>query len=134
MLRTYSKNINVNAGEAIPFNINKIDNVRNESHQEASPSITLNRPGYYDVYCDISFTTQSEETNPLSVQLYANGVAIPDAIITVNVGSTSTYVDSSFGTIIKANPGTPLQKVSLTVVPTANITISSISITVNKVI
>lgn len=132
MLRTYSKDITVNADTAIPFNVDKFDIGNNVGHQSGSNNIIIHSPGFYEVNFDISFTTAEELTDSVTIQLYANGVAIPDAIINTTVASTSTYVNSSFNTIIRANPGVPFQSVTLTVVPSANINIFSAAIGVDQ--
>ena len=132
MLRTYSKDITVDANTAIPFNIDKFDIGNNVGHQSGSGNIVIRSPGFYEVNFDISFTTSEEVTDPVSIQLYANGVAIPDAIITTTVTSTSTYVNCSFNTIIRANPGVPFQSVILTIMPTVGINISSVAIGIDQ--
>ena len=132
MLRTYSKDITVNSGNAIPFNTDKFDVGNNIGHQSGSGNINIYSPGFYEVNFDISFTTTEEATEPVIIQLYANGIAIPDAIINETVASTSTYVNSSFNTIIRANPGAPFQNVTLTIVPSANINIFSAAVGVDQ--
>ena len=128
MLRTYSKNITTTANTAIPFNTDKI-NISNSIKHPTATNITVNRQGYYMVTLDISFTGTAGLT---SIQLYADGVAIPDAIITQTVTADS-YSDCSFTTIIKANKGNFAENVTLTVVPTADLTISSVALGVNRV-
>ena len=81
------------------------------------------------VTLDVSFTGTAGLT---SIQLYADGVAIPDAIITTTIVADS-YSDCSFTTIIKANRGNLTENVTLTVVPTADLTISNIALGVNRV-
>lgn len=132
MLRAYSKNIQVDANNAIPFNTDKFDVGTNIGHTAGSSDIIIRNPGFYEVNLDISFTTTEEVTDPVSIQLYANGVAIPDAIITTSVSSTTTYVNSSFNTIIKALPGIPYSNVTLTIVPTNAISISSVTIGIDR--
>lgn len=132
MLRAYSKDITVNANTAIPFNTDKFDIGNNISHQTGSGNIIIHSPGFYEINFSISFTTVEEETNPISIQLYANGVAIPDAIISTSVSSTTTYKDCSFNTIIRAIPGVPFQSVILTIVPTTGIQILSTAVGVDQ--
>lgn len=132
MLRTYSKDITVTANTAIPFNVDKFDIGNNIGHQSGSGNIIVRSPGFYEVNLDISFTTPEAVTEPVLIQLYANGVAIPDALINATVASNTTYVDSSFNTIIRANPGVPFQSVILTVVPNADINIYSVAIGVDQ--
>ena len=86
--------------------------------------------GYYTVTLDASFTGTA---GLASIQLYADGVAIPDAIITETVVADS-YSNASFTTLIKANGGNFGENVTLTVVPTANLTISSIALGVTRTV
>lgn len=129
MLRTYSKNITVTANTAIPFNTDKISVGNSITHPSAT-NINVNQPGFFQVAFDISMS--SATAGPVSLQLYADGVAIPDAIVTTTLVA-STPTNGSFVTIVKATPGTINDNVSLTVVPTVNLTISSVALGVNRV-
>lgn len=132
MLRAYSKNIEVTANSAIPFNVDKFDIGNNIGHTAGSSSITVRNAGFYEVNLDIAFTTAvAPTTQPVTIQLYADGVAIPDAIIETNVTATEV-VNASFNTIIGATRGFPSQTVSLTVVPSNDITISSVAIGIDQ--
>ena len=132
MLRAYSKNIEVEANTPIPFNMDKFDVGTNIGHTSGSGSIIIRNSGYYEVNLDIAFTTaEAPTTQPVTIQLYADGVAIPDAIIMTNV-TASEVVNASFNTIIKATRGFPSQTVSLTVIPSNDITISSVAIGVDQ--
>lgn len=129
MLRTYSKNISGTASTPIVFNTNKILTNNSVSHTAGSSNITINTPGYYNVTVDSSITIGT--TGTVSVQLFADGVAIPDAIFTIN-STAGEYSAATFSTIVKATPGIMGEKVTLTVVPTANITISNIDLGINR--
>lgn len=132
MLRAYSKNIEVSANSPIPFNIDKFDIGNNVGHTAGSSSIMLRRPGFYEVDLDIAFTTATAPTTqPVTIQLYADGVAIPDAIIETNVTATEV-VKASFNTVIGAERGLPSQTVSLTVLPSNDITISTVAIGIDQ--
>lgn len=130
MLRTYSTNITATSGNAINFNANKILTRNDISHTAGSSNIIVNNPGYYFITLNISSTITT--TGEVSIQLYADGVAIPDAIITTNI-TAGEYSNNTFETIIKASPGLSNQTVTLTVVPTADLTISNISFGINRV-
>lgn len=132
MLRAYSKDIEVAANAAIPFNTVKFDVGNNISHTAGSSNIIVRSPGFYEVNFDISCTTLAEETDPVTIQLYANGVAIPDAIITTTISSTTAVENCSFNTIIRALPGVPFQSVTLTVVPSAGISILTAAIGIDQ--
>ena len=132
MLRAYSKDIEVTANTPIPFNITKFDVGNNIGHTTGSSSIIVRAPGFYEVNLDISFTTAEAPTEqPVSIQLYANGVAIPDAIISTNITATEV-TNASFNTIIRALPGVPFSNVTLTVIPTNDITISTVAIGIDQ--
>ncbi len=132
MLRAYSKNIEVKAGNAIPFNVDKFDVGNNIGHTAGASSITVRNAGFYEVNLDIAFTTAVAPTaQPVTIQLYADGVAIPDAIISTNVTATEV-VNASFNTIIGATRGFPSQTVSLTVIPSNDITITSVAIGIDQ--
>lgn len=132
MLRAYSKNIEVKADIAIPFNVDKFDVSNNIGHTSGSSSIVIRNSGFYQVNFDIAFTTaEAPTTQPVTIQLYADGVAIPDAVILTNVTATEV-VNASFSTIIGAKRGFPSQTVSLTVIPSNDITISSVAIGVDQ--
>lgn len=129
MLRTYSKNISGTANTPIVFNNNKILTNNSVSHTAGSSNITINTPGYYNVTLDSSITIGT--TGTVSVQLFADGVAIPDAIYTIN-STAGEYSAATFSTIVKATPGRIGEQVNLTVVPTADITISNIDLGINR--
>lgn len=128
MLRTYSKNITISANTAIPFNVDKIEIGSSIKHSNAS-SINVEKPGYYMVTLDASV---SGAAGLASIQLFADGVAIPDAIITETLVADSN-ANVSFTSIIRARPGAFNDDVSLTIVPTVDLTISSIALGVNKI-
>ena len=130
MLRTYSKNITATSGNAIVFNTNKILTGKTVSHNAGSSSIVVHSPGYYEVNLDLSASTA--DAGLATIQLYADGVAIPDAVIIVNLAANSN-VDSSFSTIIRATPGTVNETVSLTVVSDIDLTLSSIALGIDRI-
>ena len=127
MLRAYSNNITAVANQPIVFNTDKLDTDSSIVHTSGSANILVQRSGYFEVNLTISATTATVVTDPISIQLFANGVAIPDAIATATFTQDS-YSNLSFDTIIRANPGMLGQTVTLTVVPTNDLTISNISI------
>ena len=118
MLRTYSSNITSNASEPIVFNTNKFNTNLEVAHTPGSGNIVVQTPGYYEINLDISATG---EAGPVTIQLYADGVAIPDAIIYRTLTADS-YSNCSFNTIIRASAGISGQSVNLTVVPSIALT------------
>jgi hypothetical protein len=139
MLRAYSKNITGTANTGIEFDTNKILTNTSVTHTEGSANIVVRTPGYYAVTVSSSFkaatTSTTEDTQAtstdISLQLFANGIAIPDALASDTVSSNVESI--SFSTIIKATPGTFGSNVTLTVVPTADIDISNIAIGINRI-
>ena len=129
MLRAYSKNIAVNANSAIPFNVDKISVGNSVEHPTAS-SIVVKKPGYYMVTFDASLSAAVDGL--VTIQLFANGTAIPDAVI-VETLTTGNTANVSFTTIIRALPGVVDDDVTLTVVPNEALTLTSTAIGVNKV-
>lgn len=133
MLRTYSTNITATANEAIVFNINKLNTDASIRHNNTSPNIVVQSPGYYRVDFDISATITAASTDPITIQLYANGTPIPDAIINQTF-TQDAYSDLSFTTSIRANPGIMGQNAVLTIVPSADLTIANVAVGVDKIV
>lgn len=127
MLRTYSNNISVTASSPIPFNNDKIKTGTEITHPSASV-IQVNKPGYYKITVDASY---SGAAGLASIQLYANNVAIPDAIISTTLVADSVS-NGSFTTILKANIGALGDSINLTVLPTVDLTISNIALNINR--
>ena len=67
-----------------------------------------------------------------TIQLYADGVAIPDAVIIQTLVADSNS-NVSFSTILRARPGAFDDDVTLTIVPNADLTITSTAFGINKV-
>lgn len=132
MLRAYSTNITATADEPIVFNINKFNTDASIIHNSNSGDVVLQRPGYYEVDFNISASLTEASTDPVVIQLYANGTAIPDAIIQTTL-TEGSYGNLTFNTIIKANPGSMGQTVTLTVVPNSALTIADTAIGVDRV-
>lgn len=129
MLRTYSTNITGTADTAIVFNTNKIDTNRNVNHTAGSSDILINTPGYYKITVDANYSAAA--AGLVSLQLFADNVALSDAISSITVTQNNVN-NGNFTTIIKANPGVAQQNVILTVKPTADITINQIGVCINK--
>lgn len=74
-------------------------------------SIQLNRPGYYGV--DGQFTVTGTSAGDVTIQLYANGTAIPGALTTETLteGGTATL---SLKKVVRALPSTNINRVNLT--------------------
>lgn len=129
MLQAYSNNISGTANTAVVFSTNKINTNKNITHNTNSADILINTPGFYKVTIDASYS--AADAGLVSLQLFANNVAIEDAISSITVVASS-LVNGVISTIIKANPGIPNQSITLNVKPTADITISNINISINR--
>ena len=97
MLQAYSSNIDVAANAAFPFNNITIDKGCAET-LSAPASIQLNQRGIYLVEVDGFATGSTAGEN--TIQLNANGVALPQAVTSVNLATTSTS-NFAFKTLIQ---------------------------------
>ena len=87
MLQAYSSNLSVAANAAFPFNNSVVDKGCAEN-LSAPASIQLNQRGVYLVEVD-GFGTADAATL-VSVQLYSNGVALPQAVSSFTGVSAAT--------------------------------------------
>lgn len=97
MLQAYSSNLSVIANAAFPFNNVTIDKGRAET-LSAPASIQLNQRGVYLIEVDGFGTPASASL--VSVQLYINGVAQPQAISSFT-GVEETANTFSFKTLVQ---------------------------------
>ena len=87
MLEVFSTNIALTDGLSIPFN-NVIIEKGCTAVLEAPATIDLNKCGVYMVSCDASVTGTA--AGDVSIQMYKNGVAQPQAISTETVAAAET--------------------------------------------
>ena len=98
MLQVYSSNLTVDANTVFPFNNIVIDKGCAET-LSAPATIQLNKAGIYLVEMD-GFATP-DATTEVSVQLYVNGVAQPQAISSF-MGTAVTATDTfGFKTFVR---------------------------------
>lgn len=103
MLYTYSITAQTVAADAnLNFNINGVRTGCTVSHSTGTPSIQLNRPGYYMVHFNASAAATA--TGDVTVQLNGNGSAIPGAISTVNSTAATAIGNLSFTAIVRVLP------------------------------
>ena len=103
MLYTYSITAQtVAAGANLNFNINGVRTGCTVSHSAGTPSIQLNRPGYYMVHFNASAAATA--TGDVTAQLNGNGSAIPGAISTVNSTAATDIGNLSFTAIVRVLP------------------------------
>ena len=99
MLQAYSSDLNVAANAAFPFNNVTLDKGCGET-LSAPASIQLNKRGVYLVEVD-GFGTADAATL-VSVQLYSNGVALPQAVSSFT-GVAAAADTFGFKTLIQVN-------------------------------
>lgn len=103
MLQVYSSNLTVPANTAFSFNNVVLDKGCGES-LNGSQTIELNKRGVYLVEMD-GFATPDAATE-VSVQLYVNGVAQPQAIssfVPAAITDTRTYGFKTFVRVLENN-------------------------------
>lgn len=97
MLQAYSSNLEVAANAAFPFNNVTVDKGCSDN-LSAPASIQLNKRGVYLIEVD-GFATPAAATL-VSIQLYVNGVAQPQAISSF-VGTATVTDTFSFKTFVQ---------------------------------
>lgn len=98
MLQVYSSNLEVAAGAAFPFNNTVIDKGCGE-RLSAPATIELDKRGIYLVEVD-GYVTPDTVAN-VSIQLYVNGVAQPQAISTASVSAVTDVQPLGFKTFVR---------------------------------
>lgn len=98
MLQVYSSNLEVAAGAAFPFNNVVIDKGCGE-RLSAPATIELDKRGIYLVEVD-GFVTP-ETVADVSMQLYVDGVAQPQAISTASVAAVTDVQPLGFKTFVR---------------------------------
>jgi len=128
-----TRDILVNAGEYIDFDINRIHTGVSISHADGSSVVRLNGAGLYLVSFDGDFTITAVGGSA-NVQLFNNGVAVPGAQDTVS-GTTSVPRGLHFTTLINVKPSCCAidNAAALQVLIDTDGTINNASITVVKV-
>lgn len=103
MLYTYSITAQTVATDAnLNFNINGVRTGCTVSHSAGTPSIQLNRPGYYMVHFNASAAASS--SGDVTVQLNGNGIEIPGAISTINSTAATDIGSLNFTAIVRVLP------------------------------
>lgn len=65
-------------------------------------AVQIREPGYYDVYVSLPLTNASD--SPLTVQLFANGQAIPEAVDTSDLTVTTGILTFHVTDVIRVLP------------------------------
>jgi hypothetical protein len=92
----------VASGSAYTFDTNRIVTGCTVGHVPGTTTFSLNRPGYYYVTFNTTFTT--EAAGVATVELQNNGVAIPGAAGSETVTTIGNVHSISFATIVKVLP------------------------------
>ena len=124
MIQAYSQNITVNAMQAIPFD--SVSLVKGcTATQTGATTFALNKCGVYEVSCGVS--AAAAET----IQLYKDGVAVPEARRTGNSPSFVTLVQVSKNNnpCCACDSPTTIQVMSVT-----DATLADASITITKIV
>lgn len=92
------------SGSNINFDTNRVATSCTAQHIAGSPSIVLNRPGYYYVSFNTIAAATGAETEPITVQLYNEEDLIAGATASEVSLSTTDTVNLSFSTIVRVRP------------------------------
>lgn len=92
------------SGSNITFDTNRVATSCTAQHLAGSPSIVLNRPGYYYVSFNTIATATGAETEPITVQLYNEEDLVAGAVASEVSLSTTDTVNLSFSTIVRVRP------------------------------
>ena len=91
-------------GSNLTFSNNSVDTGCSIRHVAGGTAITLKNPGLYLVGFDAIASASSTLSANISVQLYANGIAFPDAFSTASSDSSTNFINLSFFKLVKVNP------------------------------
>lgn len=100
MLEVYSKNVAVSSGIAIPMN--NVALYKGTSAQlQGTSTIQINKCGIYEVTVSASGIATSNGT--VEIQLYKDGVAVPNAVSAQTAADTTGIHALSFSTLVQVN-------------------------------
>ena len=95
----------VDSGAAYVFDTNRIVTGCTVGHVAGTSTFTLNKPGYYYVTFNTTFTTDA--TGEATVELQNGGILVPGATGTETIATAGATTSISFATIIKVLPSCP---------------------------
>ena len=101
MLEYFSKNANIELGaigaeSIVPFSNQRL--LKGCTASMNGNSIQINKCGVYGVDCDVCFETSA--ACDITLTLYVDGVAQPQATFTSTVAATDTFVTSHISTYV----------------------------------
>ena len=103
MISTYNSTTQtVDVGAAYVFDTNRIVTGCTVGHVPGTTTFTLNKPGYYYVTFNTTFTTTA--TGEATVELRNGGTAVPGANGTETITTAGDTKSIAFATIIKVLP------------------------------
>ena len=93
------------SGSNISFDTNRVATSCTAQHTAGSPSIVLNRPGYYFIGFSATATASNvTETTPITVQLYNEDDLIQGATASSLSAADTDTVNLAFSTIVRIRP------------------------------
>lgn len=93
------------SGSNISFDTNRVATSCTAQHLAGSPSIVLNRPGYYFVaFNSIVAASGAAETDPIVVQLYNEDDEVLGATASTSSTGPTDIENLSFSTLIRIRP------------------------------
>ena len=95
----------VDVGGAYVFDTNRIVTGCTVGHVPGTSALVLNKPGYYYITFNTTFTTAT--TGDATVELQNGGVSVPGANATETVTTAGDTKSISFTTIVKVLPSCP---------------------------
>lgn len=118
----------ITAGQNIP--INAYINTNNNTEYN-NGVIAIKNAGYYEIFANIVVT--SVAVGDISLQMYNNGVALPEAIATATSTSTSKKITLPVHDVIRIGATVPTEHVNLSFRLSADATITNANVTVGKI-
>ena len=95
----------VDVGGAYVFDTNRIVTGCTVGHIPGTSALILNKPGYYYITFNTTFTTAT--TGDATVELQNGGISVPGANATETVTTAGDTKSISFTTIVKVLPSCP---------------------------
>ena len=133
MISSYNSTTQVvDTGSAYVFDTNRVFTGCTVSHTPGTTTFTLNKPGYYYVTFNTTFTTT--ETGDATVELRNGGIAIPGASASATITTIGNVKSLAFATIVRVLPSCAAidNTANLTFVATGiapTVTIANVNIT-----
>lgn len=118
----------ITAGQNIP--INAYINTNNNTEYN-NGVIAIKNAGYYEIFANIVVTGVA--VGDITLQMYNNGVALPEATAIATSTSTSKKITLPVHDIIRIGATVPTEHVNLSFRLSADATITNANVTVGKI-